>query len=155
MSVNKVFDEQLADAVRVFMRDSTKDNKIIQAAEHTPTQREFALNHSLDWINAIPPLTAFTTSTIPFRSWLVEVATLKLLESLMLKLERNDVLISDTGGVSVQRTQLDRITRRIAIERQTLRGDIQQGKAGYAMKQACGQASGVSSVYGEEYGLDD
>lgn len=139
--------DALVDLVRTFLRDDPAENQILGKHENSPDQCRFAVNQANDWVNSVPPLSSHLPEATPFRGQLIQAAALFLQKSLLMRLERDRLLIQDAGGINVTPEQLALLERRLPLDFNSLRQELHQTKASYALQLALSGAEGVSSVY--------
>lgn len=92
---------QMAQLVRMFMRDHAELNRLTQGVEHSDRLIFWAIADTIDDWNTTPPLIGPVDITnFPSRRLLVRGSVVSLLESSGLLMSRNHLTFSD-GGIQV------------------------------------------------------
>lgn len=100
MSVKREM-EQLIQAVRVYMRDHAKLNRLVEGVESSDDQIAFAIVQALDdWNTTRPLIGTVTLNTHPSIQLLLKAATINLLDGIIALKERNYLPFQDGGGVA-------------------------------------------------------
>ena len=139
--------QSYVEAIKATMRDRPELNRLIEGEEHKDGDRKKALEEALDRLNAMPPLTAFTFSDCPFRSYLMDLAIIRLLRSLLYLLERNAMDVSDPGGVAAYKKQRDYIRGTIQEMRGEVIPELREAKKARALQEAIAYSGTVESSY--------
>jgi len=141
-----------ADQIRDYMRDRADLNKLIEGEEHTDAMRKRAIEEALDNANSLPPLTEYSAEDFPYRTVLVDLATSRLLLSLALLMERNDLQVADAGGVAAKKTQVSALRPAANELRSMAMARLEGAKHARAVQEAVGLSGPIySSYYGNNW----
>jgi len=86
----------LVETVRIYMRDNTKQNTLLNDLEYTEDEIKLAIDLVLSEFNSYPPTTTLTKDTIPLYIILPGIAS-KLLTSVSVSKLRNQLNYNDGG----------------------------------------------------------
>jgi hypothetical protein len=92
--------EQFVGAVRLFMRDYERLNRLIAGEEHSDRMIAWAVMDAIDDFNSTPPMTNYSLLNFPSMSILRQGTVINLLQSVGLLMTRNHLTFSD-GGLQV------------------------------------------------------
>ena len=145
------FEGQITLAIRQYLRDLPQFRKRFEGRVLFESDEiEFHLEMAVDRINATSPPTAFTVATMPFRSWLIRMTAINLLETRMNQLEVEERNTQDPGGITSVPVEFASLSRRLPLLLDQLTREIIGGKAAELMRGYLSTAEGISSVYGGE-----
>ena len=143
--------QSYADAIKATMRDRPELNSLIEGEEHKDESRKKAVEEALDWLNGIAPLTEYTLSDCPYRRYLIDMAIMRLLRSLLYLLERNAIDVADPGGAAAYKKQRDYIRQTIQELRSEVIPELREAKKARGLMDAIAYSGSTSSSY---YGND-
>ena len=90
--------ETLIHCVRLFLRDTFKNNELLSREETTDLEIKFAINTAIGrWNSTLPLITPVGIEDFPSSSWLIRACACGVLESLGILHYRNELPFNDNG----------------------------------------------------------
>jgi len=143
------FNGRVNQAVRQFMRDLPEFRKRFEGKfVFEDDEIDFHVEMALDRINSLVPVTTWSASTVPYRSWIIRAVAISLAESRFQQLEGEEVTAQDPGGVTATFPEFQSLGQRLGRAWVGLATEVVQGKQAINLKGYLSNADGISSVYG-------